>query len=73
MYALRLARLCCFRNEILGELMGVYGVLMRLLGEFVSGQMISFTVGSGSSGVGVGSEVVKFCGSIVRTLWHVFS
>ncbi len=34
--------------------------------------MISLAVGSGSSGVGVGSEVMKFCGSIMRALWHVF-
>lgn len=43
---------------------------MRLLAEFVSGQMISFAVGYGSGGVGVGRKIVEFCDSIVRALGH---
>jgi hypothetical protein len=50
--------------------MGVHGMLVRLFGEFVSGQMISFAVGYGGGGVGVSCEVVEFCDSIVRALWH---
>ena len=43
---------------------------MRLLGKFVSGQVISFAVSSGRSGMGVGRKVVKFCGAVVCALWH---
>jgi hypothetical protein len=32
--------------------------------------MISFTMSRGGRGVGVGGEVMEFCGSIVRALWH---
>jgi hypothetical protein len=32
--------------------------------------MISLSVSRGGGGVGVGSEVMELCGSIVRTLWH---
>jgi hypothetical protein len=45
-------------------------VLLRLLAEFVGGQMISLVVGYGRSGVGVGRKVVEFCCSIVGALWH---
>jgi hypothetical protein len=48
----------------------VHGVLVRLFGEFVRGQVISLTVRDSSGGVGVGRQVMKFCDSIVRTLWH---
>jgi hypothetical protein len=51
-------------------LMGIHGVLVCLFTEFMRGQMVSFAVGSGCSGVGVGGEVVEFCRSIVGTLWH---
>ena len=50
--------------------MDVHGVLMRLSGEFVSGQMIAFAVGYRGSGVGVGCEVVELCDSLVRARWH---
>jgi hypothetical protein len=33
--------------------------------------MILFAVSDSSSGVSVGSEVVEFCGSVVRALWHL--
>ena len=32
--------------------------------------MISFAVGYGGGSVGVSCEVVEFCDSIVRALWH---
>jgi hypothetical protein len=41
-----------------------------LLAEFVSGQMICFEVGGGSGSMGMGCQVVKFRGSVVRTLGH---
>jgi len=46
---------------------------MRLLGEFMSGSMISLAMSDGSRGMGVGGEVVEFCDSIVRALWHRLS
>ena len=47
-----------FPGELFGELEGVSGVFMRLLAEFVRGQMISFAVGYGSGVVGVSCQVV---------------
>jgi hypothetical protein len=35
--------------------------------------MIFLTVGDSGCRVGVGREVVKFCESIVRALWHGYS
>jgi hypothetical protein len=32
--------------------------------------MISLSVSRSGCGVGVGRQVMKFCGSIVRALWH---
>ena len=32
--------------------------------------MISLAVSRGGRGVGMGSKVMEFCGSIVRALWH---
>jgi hypothetical protein len=43
-------------------------VLVRLFGEFVSGQMIPFVVCGGCSLVCVRRKVVKFRGFIVRVL-----
>ncbi len=43
---------------------------MRLPGEFVSGQMISLTVGDSGGGMGVRCKVVKFRKSVMRALWH---
>ena len=45
------------------------GLLGRLLGEFVRGEMIFLAVGSGG-GVGVGRQVVDFCCSIMDALWQ---
>jgi hypothetical protein len=53
------AGLSGFPGEFFGELEGVSGVFVRLLAEFVSGQMISFAVGYGSGVVGVGCQVVQ--------------
>jgi len=46
---------------------------MRLLGEFMSGSMISLAMSDGGRGMGMGREVVEFCDSIVRALWHRLS
>ena len=67
---LLLAGLCVLRDEFFGKFLGVHGVLSRLLGEFVSSQMISFTVGDRGGSVGVGGKVVEFYGSIVQGLGH---
>jgi hypothetical protein len=48
----------------------VPGVLVRLFREFVSGQMITFAMGYGGSGMGVGRKVVQLCSLIVSALWH---
>jgi hypothetical protein len=45
-------------------------VFESLFAELVSGQMIPFAMGGSGAGVGVGCHVVKFRGSIVRTLGH---
>jgi hypothetical protein len=66
--ALRFAGLFSFRHELFGKLVGVPGVLVRLFGEFVSGQMIPFVVCGGCSLVCVRRKVVKFRGLIVRVL-----
>jgi hypothetical protein len=57
-------------DQLPGVLVSIPGVFVRLFGEFVSGQMISFAMGRGSGGVGVGRKVMQFCGLIVSTLWH---
>jgi hypothetical protein len=51
-------------------LQGIPRELVSLLAEFVSGSMICFAVGDCCDGVGVGCQIVKFCGLIVRTLRH---
>jgi hypothetical protein len=43
---------------------------MRLSGQFVSGEMISFAVSGGGGSMSVGRKIVKFCGSIVSALWQ---
>jgi hypothetical protein len=50
--------------------LGVRGVLVRLSGQFVSGEMISFAMGGGGSSMSVGRKIMKFCGSIVSALWQ---
>jgi hypothetical protein len=60
----------CLFNELFGIFLCVRGVLMRLSGQFVSGEMISFAVSGGGGSMSVGRKVVKFCGSIVSALWQ---
>jgi hypothetical protein len=43
---------------------------MRLSGQFVSGEMISFAVSGGGGSMSVGREIMKFCDSIVSALWQ---
>ena len=58
-------------GKLFGELESVHGVFVRLLAEFMSGQMISFAVGDGSGIVGVGRKVMEFCELLhMPTLWH---
>jgi hypothetical protein len=68
--SLCLTRLCRLGNGLFRVPKGVLGVLVRLFGKFVSGQVISFAVGSGGSGMGVRRKVVKFCGAVMCALWH---
>jgi hypothetical protein len=51
-------------------LQGIPRELVSLLAEFVSGSMICFAVCDRCDGVGVGCQIVKFRGLIVRTLRH---
>jgi hypothetical protein len=46
--------------KFLVEFVGVDGVLVRLPAEFVGSEMVSFAVGNGGGGVGVGGQVVEF-------------
>jgi hypothetical protein len=46
-------------------------MLMRLFGQFVSGEVIVLTVSNCSRGVSVGCQIVEFRDSIMRTLWHI--
>jgi hypothetical protein len=45
-------------------------VFVRLLAEFMTGQVISFAVGDGSGVVGVGCKIMEFCESMVGALGH---
>jgi hypothetical protein len=49
---------CLLRRQFLCQLVSTHGVLMRLPGEFVSGQMISLGTGD-SGGVGVHDQVLR--------------
>lgn len=57
-------------GEFFGDLVGIHRVLVGLLAKFVGGQMVSLAVGGSRGLVSVGRKIVKFRGSIVRTLWH---
>ncbi|MGA3197714.1 MAG: hypothetical protein ABSD39_22180 [Terriglobales bacterium] len=50
--------------------MDVHRVLVRLSAKFVRAQMVALTVRDSGCGVSVRGEVVEFCNSIMRTLWH---
>jgi hypothetical protein len=67
---LRLTRL---QGEFFAKLPGVGGMLVRLHGQFVRSEMISFTVGGCCGKVSVGSKVMELGDSIVRALWHISS
>jgi hypothetical protein len=51
-------------------LQGILRELVSLLAELVRGSMICFAVGDCCDVVGVGCQIVKFGGAIVRTLRH---
>jgi hypothetical protein len=57
-------------GKLRAKLVGIGGVFVRLDGEFVSSQVISFAVGSCRGKVGVGRQVMELGDSIVRALWH---
>jgi hypothetical protein len=61
----------CLFDELFGIFVGVRGVLVRLSGQFVSREMISFAVSDGGGSMGVSRKVVEFCGSVVSALWHI--
>jgi hypothetical protein len=63
-------RLRILLGERFAMLVGVGGVLMRLLAQLVRGQMIAFAVSGRGGGVGVGGQVVQLRDSIVCALWH---
>jgi hypothetical protein len=58
------------QGEFFAKLAGVGGMLVRLYGQLVSSEMISFTVCSCCGKVGMGGEVMELGDSIVRALWH---
>jgi len=60
-------------QELGGVLVGLPGVFVSLLGEFMSGEVVAFAVGGCCGLVGMGGDVVKFCGPVVRALWHLRS
>jgi hypothetical protein len=45
-------------------------VLVSLLRELVRCQIVPFPMRGSGCRVGVGCEVMQFCGPIVRALWH---
>ncbi|GAC1616111.1 MAG: hypothetical protein PVS2B2_13430 [Candidatus Acidiferrum sp.] len=57
--------------SFLGPLEGFIGMFQGLLGMLVSGLMIFFSVVHGSGTMRVRGEFVKFCGSLVRIIWHL--
>jgi hypothetical protein len=57
-----------FLAQLLGELVNLHGILVRLFAEFVSDQLIFFTMGGGRSRVRVGCKVMEFCSPLVWSL-----
>jgi hypothetical protein len=51
--------------------MGGIGVLHGLLGVFVGGLVIFFSVANGGRAMGVGGLLVQLRGALVRIVWHV--
>jgi hypothetical protein len=60
-------------GQLLTQLVGIEGMLMSLLAQLMTRQMIPFAVGGGCGVVGVGGKVVKFYDSFVRTGGHFIS
>jgi hypothetical protein len=58
---------------IFGPLHGFAGVLQRLSGMLVPGQVIFFSVVRGGSAVRVRGELVEFGSSLMRVVWHSVS
>jgi hypothetical protein len=58
------------QGEFFAKLAGVAGMLVRLHGQLVSSEMISFTVRGCRRTVGMGGKVMELGDSIVRALWH---
>jgi hypothetical protein len=59
-----------FGGEFFAKLAGVYGVFVRLHGQLVRTEMISFVVGCGGGKVGMGCKVMELSDACVRALWH---
>jgi hypothetical protein len=56
--ALLLLRVRVLRDNLFRVLMGVSGVFERLFGEFVSGEMVSFSMRGGGGAMGVRRKVM---------------
>jgi hypothetical protein len=56
--------------HLFGGFEGFGGVLVRLLGELMSSEVITFAVGGSCGAVGMGGFVVVFGCAIVRALRH---
>jgi hypothetical protein len=67
MVFLLLGTLC---REPFAQLEGIHRMFVSLPGQFMSRQMISFSVGDCGGGVAVSGEIMEFCDSIVRALGH---
>src|ERR1700684_2195729 len=65
-----LLRLSRPQGEFFAKLVGIHGVFMRLHGQFVRSEVISFAVGGCRGKVGMGCKVMELGDSIVRALWH---
>jgi alpha-galactosidase len=70
MFFIGLLSLTRLQGEFFAKLAGVGGMLVRLYGQLVSSEMISFTVGGCRCKVGMGRKVMQLGDSIVRALWH---
>jgi hypothetical protein len=56
--------------RVLGRLMRFEGELHSLLGVFVSGQMIFFSMMYCGGAMGVCGLFMKFSGALMRIVWH---
>jgi hypothetical protein len=59
-----------FGGEFFAKLAGVYGVFVRLHGQLVRSEMISFVMGRGGGKVGMGCKVMELSDASVRALGH---